>query len=217
MPNTLTLNFAGGADDIPTFSFADLNACAEKGDKDFFQRHFDGKVVLFGTVLDVEDRKITSKRFATAPEVPAAVRCALPAPSVGRIFTREAIAGVYVHATAVDNLLRGDALTEIGRGGTAAISFTFAALTAVAALALSPIAAALAYLGIAAGVDRGRDGGIPGCAGASVGPASFGRARRARRHDRLPLCRCRPEQTAAAPELRLLSCARRDRKDDGIE
>jgi adenylate cyclase len=149
VPNTLTLNFAGGADDIPTFSFADLNACAEKGDKDFFHRHFDGKVVLFGTVLDVEDRKITSKRFATAPEAPAAVRCALPAPSVGRIFTREAIAGVYVHATAVDNLLRGDALTEIGRGGTAAISFTLAALTAVAALALSPIAAALAYLGIA--------------------------------------------------------------------
>ena len=68
MPNTITLNFAGGADDIPTYSLADLRACAEKGDKDFFRRHFDGKVVLIGTVLDVEDRKITSKRFATAPE-----------------------------------------------------------------------------------------------------------------------------------------------------
>ncbi len=68
MPNTITLNFAGGADDIPTFSLADLRACAEKDDKDFFRRHFDGKVVLIGTVLDVEDRKITSKRFATAPE-----------------------------------------------------------------------------------------------------------------------------------------------------
>src|SRR5579862_377488 len=67
-PDTITLNFAGGANDIPTYSFADLNACALKGDKDFFRRHFDGKVVLFGTVLDVEDRKITSKRFATAPE-----------------------------------------------------------------------------------------------------------------------------------------------------
>jgi class 3 adenylate cyclase len=148
--NTITLNFAGGSDDIPTFSFADLNACAEKGDKDFFRRQFDGKVVLFGTVLDVEDRKITSKRFATAPEAPAAIRCVLSAPAGGQRFTREAIAGVYVHATAVNNLLRGDALTEVGRGGTAAISFILAALTAVAALVLSPIAAALAYVGIVA-------------------------------------------------------------------
>jgi adenylate cyclase len=150
IPNTVTLNFEGGSDDIPTYSFADLSACADKGDKNFFQRHFDGKVVLFGTVLDLEDRKITSKRFATAPEVPASVRCALPAPAVGRKFTREAIAGVYIHATAINNLLRGDALTEVGRAGTAGISFVFAALTAVAALALSPIVAALAYLGIAA-------------------------------------------------------------------
>ena len=29
-----------------------------------------------GTVLDVEDRKVTSKRFATAPENPAGPRCA---------------------------------------------------------------------------------------------------------------------------------------------
>ena len=81
VPNTLALNFAGGADDIPTYSLADLRACAEKGDKEFFRRHFDGKVVLIGTVLDVEDRKITSKRFATAPEGARAARCALPAPA----------------------------------------------------------------------------------------------------------------------------------------
>jgi len=148
VPGTITVNFAGGSNDIPRFSFADLSACAEKGDKDFFHRHFDGKVVLFGTVLDVEDRKITSKRFATAPEAPAAIRCVLPAPAGGLRFTREAIAGVYVHATAVDNLLRGDALTEVGRAGTVVISFALAALAAAAALVLSPIAAALAYLGI---------------------------------------------------------------------
>ena len=37
VPNTITLNFAGGADDIPTYSLADLRACAEKGDKEFFR------------------------------------------------------------------------------------------------------------------------------------------------------------------------------------
>ena len=79
-PNTLTLNFQGGADDIPTYSLADLHACASKDDKDFFKRHFGGKIVLIGTVLDVEDRKITSKRFATAPEGRgrSAARCRYP-------------------------------------------------------------------------------------------------------------------------------------------
>ena len=38
VPNTLTLNFAGGGDDIPTFSFADLHACNEKGDTEYFRR-----------------------------------------------------------------------------------------------------------------------------------------------------------------------------------
>jgi len=60
-PDMLTLNFAGGADDIPTYSLADLYACAAKDDKDFFKRNFGGKIVLIGTLLDVGDRKITSK------------------------------------------------------------------------------------------------------------------------------------------------------------
>jgi adenylate cyclase/guanylate cyclase len=148
-PNMVTLNFAGGSDDIPTFSLADLRACAEKDDKDFFHRYFDGKTVLFGTVLDVEDRKVTSKRFATAPEREAAMRCVLPAPAATRKFTRDSIAGVYIHATAVNNLIRGDALTEVGRAGTGIISFVLAALTATIALAVAPATATLATLGIA--------------------------------------------------------------------
>ena len=148
--NMITLNFAGGAGDIPTFSLADLSACAEKGDKEFFRRNFGGKVVLIGTVLDLEDRKVTSKRFATAPENVAGVRCLLPPPSVTDKFIRYSIAGVYIHATAVNNLLRGDALTEVGRAGTGFISFILAALTATVALAVAPATATLATLGIGA-------------------------------------------------------------------
>jgi len=59
VPNTMTLNFEGGAGDIPTYSLGDLRACAEKGDTDFFRRHFGGTVVLVGAVLDAEDRKLT--------------------------------------------------------------------------------------------------------------------------------------------------------------
>jgi adenylate cyclase len=149
VPDTITLNFAGGADDIPTYSLADLRACVEKDDKDFFRRHFDGKVVLIGSVLDVEDRKITSTRFATAPEDARAERCALPASAVGQQFARDSISGVYIHATAVNNLLRGDALIEFDRIETGIASFMLAGLAAAAALALAPAAAALAFLGIA--------------------------------------------------------------------
>jgi serine phosphatase RsbU (regulator of sigma subunit)/CHASE2 domain-containing sensor protein len=147
---TITLNFAGGAADIPTFSLADLRACVEKDDKDFFRRHFDGKVVLIGSVLDVEDRKITSTRFVPAPEGSPAERCALPPPTGGETFARDSISGVYVHATAVNNLLRGDGLTEFGRRGIGIASFALAALAVVAALTLGPAAAALAFAGIAA-------------------------------------------------------------------
>jgi serine phosphatase RsbU (regulator of sigma subunit) len=149
VPDTITLNFAGGSDDIPTFSLADLRSCAEKGDKDYFRRHFDGKVVLFGTVLDVEDRKITSKRYATAPEGARAERCALAAPAAGPAFTRNSVSGVYIQATAINNLLRGDALIELGRISTGVASFVVAAIAVAAALIFGPTAGALTFLGLA--------------------------------------------------------------------
>jgi len=150
VPDTITLNFAGGSDDIPTFSFADLHACVEKGDKDFFRRHFEGKIVLIGTLLDVEDRKLTSKRFATAPERAGADRCALPMPEARQTFARDSISGVYIHATAVNNLLDRNALTEFGRIAAGIVSFALAAVAAAAALTLAPAAAFLAFLGLAA-------------------------------------------------------------------
>src|SRR5262252_3871485 len=101
VPNTMALNFDIGADPIPTYSLADLRACVEKGDNDFFRRNFADKVVLIATVLDVDDRQVTSKRFATSPENPTALRCALPAPPPTTVFARDSTPGVYTHATAV--------------------------------------------------------------------------------------------------------------------
>jgi serine phosphatase RsbU (regulator of sigma subunit)/CHASE2 domain-containing sensor protein len=150
VPDTLTLNFAGGAQDIPTYSLADLRACVEKDDKDFFRRQFGGNIVLIGTLLDVEDRKITSKRFATAPEGATADRCALPAGAVGQRFARDSISGVYIHATAVNNLVRGDPLFEFGRITAGLTSFGLAGLAVAAALLLGPARAVLAFLVIAA-------------------------------------------------------------------
>jgi class 3 adenylate cyclase len=150
VPNTLTLNFEGGGDDILSYSFADLRACVEKNDAEFFRRQFAGKVVLFGTLLDIEDRKVTSKRFATGTETAQAPRCVLPAAPEGAHFRRNSIPGVYLHATAVNNLIRRDALVEPGRIADAAIATAFAGMTALAALLLAPLAAALTYIGLLA-------------------------------------------------------------------
>ncbi|HEY2244857.1 MAG TPA: CHASE2 domain-containing protein [Xanthobacteraceae bacterium] len=149
VPNTMTLNFDSGADPIPTYSLADLRACIEKGDNDFFRRNFADKVVLIATVLDVEDRQVTSKRFATSPENPTGLRCALPAPPPSTVFARDSTPGVYTHATAVNNLIGGDALVELGAIGRGAIAFAFAAIVAAATLTLPLFAAVPAYLAAA--------------------------------------------------------------------
>ncbi len=150
VPNTLTLNFRGGGEDVPTFSFADLRACVENGNSDFFHREFGGKVVIFGTLLDFEDRKLTSKRFVTGLDGARAPRCALPAPAAAGQTRRSAIPGVYIHATAVKNLISRDAVIELSRLTVTMIAIAFAALAAIAARMLAPIGAALAYLAMVA-------------------------------------------------------------------
>jgi adenylate cyclase/guanylate cyclase len=146
VPNTMTVNFEGGADDIPTFSFADLRQCAMNNDKDYFRRWFAGKIVLFGTVQDTEDRRLTSKRFATRLERARTPRCALEQKPLPQNFRRSTIAGVYIHATAVNNLIAHNAVTEFGRLPTALIAILAAIVGATAARLLHPAYATLAYL-----------------------------------------------------------------------
>jgi len=145
----MALNFDGGADDIPTYSLADLRLCASKGEKDYFQREFAGKVVIIGTVLDQEDRRLTSKRFAAGTEGSRRQRCALAERPVAGRFQRSSIAGVYIHATAVNNLIGRDAAVEVGRLSVLAIAALMAGLAALMARLLRPIGATAAFAGAA--------------------------------------------------------------------
>jgi adenylate cyclase len=149
-PETMTLNFEGGADDIPTFSFADLRACAIKGDSDYFRRAFDGKVVVFGTVLGNEDRRLTSKRFATGIEGLRAPRCAAGSTPVTENFKRSSIAGVYIHATAVNNLIARNAAIELGRPPVFLIALLVGVLAATAAWRFRLASAVFIYVVISA-------------------------------------------------------------------
>lgn len=147
VPNTMTLNFAGGVGDIPAYSFADLAACAAKDNQEFFRRVFKEKVVLIGTLLDVEDRKLTSKRFSTAPESAQGEHCTLPAFKNTAAPISNTIAGVYVQATAINNLICRDALTELDAGWVAAIATVFAGVSAFGAQLLGPSSGSAAYVG----------------------------------------------------------------------
>jgi class 3 adenylate cyclase/CHASE2 domain-containing sensor protein len=147
--DAVTLNFEGGSQDIPTYSLADLRECRGRGNSEFFHHYFNNKVVILADVTRAQDQKLTSKRFATAPEEPSAARCA-PAPAASTTFTPRAISGVYIHATAVNNLLRGDSLIETGSFQAGMIAAVFSAVPAIAALLLSPFAAVASFLTLAA-------------------------------------------------------------------
>jgi adenylate cyclase len=149
VPNTMTLNFDGGSDDVPTYSFADLRQCAKNADQDFFRREFAGKVVLIGTVQDQEDRRLTSKRLATRTEGAHRPRCALAERPVAG-FEHSSIAGVYIHATAVNNLIGQDAASELRRPQVFVIAALFALLSALFARTLKPASAAAAFIGTGA-------------------------------------------------------------------
>jgi class 3 adenylate cyclase len=154
----MLLNFEGGMEDIPTFSFADLVRCASVGDSgeararagEFFRRHFEGRVVLIGYFNDVDDRRITSKRLTTEVERGATgPRCTEPP---NREFlrddvVRDTIPGVLVHATAVNNLIRGDWLAELSPVLVWLIVLAIAIAAALGTLTLSSAAALAAVLG----------------------------------------------------------------------
>ncbi len=148
--NAMLLNFDSGRGGVPIYSLADLLACAQAGRADFFREHFEGRVVLLGTMLDVEDRKFTSKRFATGPDGdwPGA-RCVLPVmPDLyDSGIVRDTIPGVLVHATAVNNLLQRNLLRELSAGANWAIAVGLAGLAALLALLLAPWQTALGLAG----------------------------------------------------------------------
>ena len=154
--NNLLINFDDNQSGIPTYSLADLNACAAAGDTEFFRRHFAGKIVLLGAVLDVEDRKISSLRYATAPDAAAfGERCredALPG-VLSDDIVRDSLPGVYVHAFAINNLVRGNFLVQPAPLTAAFIVFVLALAAAAAAMRFSAtVAGAAALVGTAAWV-----------------------------------------------------------------
>lgn len=152
----LLLNFNTAAGAVPTYSLADLHACAAAGRTEYFRDHFAGRVVILATVLDVEDRRLTSRRFVPMTDgVASPPRCIHPAMQLSAA-PRDSIAGVYIHATAVNNILDGRPLQDWSAAAATAVAILLTLLTATAAfllrlrIGLALIAAALLALPVAA-------------------------------------------------------------------
>jgi class 3 adenylate cyclase len=138
---TIAVAFSGGSNDIPSYSLADLRACLEKGDKNFFRRQFADKVVIVGSDVANADQILSSKRFVNPPLPQDAERCTSPAPA--KVPQLRSMSGVYLQAMAVDNLIRREILRETPTWQTVAISFAAAAAIGIFALASRAMVVAL--------------------------------------------------------------------------
>ncbi|WP_293385723.1 adenylate/guanylate cyclase domain-containing protein [Phenylobacterium sp.] len=142
------INFNTGAGDIPVYSMADMFACVQAGNADYFRRAFAGKVVLFGEVLDIEDRFRSSKRLAwderaNARAAPAPCRIA---PDPGRFAAtvdRRSMPGVMIHAAAINTLTKHLALRETPPAAAFAAVGLSTLLLAIAFLFLPPVTGAV--------------------------------------------------------------------------
>jgi class 3 adenylate cyclase/CHASE2 domain-containing sensor protein len=159
------INYNTGPNDIPTFNFADLWACADRGDAEFFARQFADKIVLIGEVADLEDRRYAAKRFAMARNDPATwPRCVneFDPQRFGEIVDRRSIPGIYIHAAAINTLTKGLPLRLTGRAATFALIACGVALLAALFFLLDPVWGAVAGAVVLAAGLAGAVGAIAG-------------------------------------------------------
>jgi adenylate cyclase len=146
----LTLNFMPAGALPPIYSLSDLYDCALSGNADYFMKHFSNRAVLIGAVVDVEDRKLTSRRLVKSVDGSNyAKRCANPVDaSLFNGTLRDTIPGVYLHATVIDNLVAGGGLAVASPPLRIGCLLALALMSGFCVLRLSfrPAAAGLAAL-----------------------------------------------------------------------
>jgi adenylate cyclase len=142
----LALRFPTRRESFAAYSFADIWHCAQESQAEFFKQNFAGKVVLFGTVLNTEDRKITSGRLISEHlQSNAGPNCTQSdTPSLSTISDlTQTIPGVYIQATVIDNLLNGSEL-RMARGEFGFVTTLLISILGALAISLFSLPAALA-------------------------------------------------------------------------
>lgn len=142
---------------LPTYALVDVLRCASQAPA-ALRPAFGGKVVLIGTTLPEEDRRVSSSRWLPAPRADGAPlhpcglrRLAASAPDTA------SIPAVFLHAGALDAVLAGRVTREAPYPAVTGLAAATAAVGAAAGLLLSPwsavaVTALVAALLVAAGV-----------------------------------------------------------------
>ncbi len=115
----MTLNFDGGADDIPTFSLCRSAGLRRQERQGLFPALVRRQRSSFSAPCSIS--RIASRRpsvLRPASRARARPRCAADASAPAAAgFERSTIAGVYIHATAVNNLIARNAVVETRPAG----------------------------------------------------------------------------------------------------
>jgi adenylate cyclase len=135
---------------IPTYSLADMYYCASIGNTDYFSSHFANKIVMIGSVLDVEDQVLSSARFISPSSDRQPVdRCVANGTSHAETGSgRPTMPGVYLHAAMVQNLLNGEVIRALSPVAHAVLTLLAVGALMTAGVVLQPIASVL-LLGLA--------------------------------------------------------------------
>ncbi len=146
MPASVVLAPRRHHEAVPIYALADVYRCAREAPEALAQT-FRGKVVLTGSVLPEEDRKVSTGRFLTPPTAPGPLLhpCGLHRLPASAPHTAS-VPGVFLHAAAVAAVLEGRVITTAGLPVVASAAALAAAGGAAAGLLLSPWIAALAVV-----------------------------------------------------------------------
>jgi adenylate cyclase len=135
----MILSFDDRVGAIPTYSLADIHDCAVAGNERWLRETFEGKAVLLGMVLDLEDRKLAGDRLIRQADYAGAPEGCMGSTPTAAPITRQSVPGVYLHATGVNNLIDGAAVARPGPGSRLVAALALAVLGVVAAFRFRPV------------------------------------------------------------------------------
>ena len=112
------VNFNKKQSDFATYSLSDIFDCYSQKRTEFLENAFKNKIVLIGSVLDIEDRKLATNRFSPVSDLSAyQSACTIQGLSYSGVsdVPRTSVPGVYIHAQAVDNFINQTWISALDR------------------------------------------------------------------------------------------------------
>jgi len=149
MPGEVVLAPRHHLEKIPTYALIDVLSCA-KAAPEVLKQVFRNRIVLIGSTLPEEDRKISSGRFLTPQRYdgPVLHPCGLKRLGAS-VPDSQTVPGVFIHAAAVEAVVSGHITATTPRAIVAGLSAATATAGAAVGMFLTPWLAVAAILVVA--------------------------------------------------------------------